>query len=279
MQTKTKIILIAAVAIFAAVSIVLVWRVTHPPKKRIVIKKRAVTKEIVRKKALPVVRKNFSNPKIAIVMDDFGYNMNDLDTLFASGLPITFSVLPNLPFSRRVAELARSRGYEVILHLPLEANDESAPAEADTIKTDMDKKKITSMLEQEIEGVPGLRGVSNHQGSKATEDRAVMSVILGDLKKRNLYYFDSLVTDRSVCRGLARDMGVPYAKRDMFLDNESSPDYIERQMLSMRRFAFRKGSVVAVCHDRKNTIHVLSKLMPELSAEGIQFVSLSDMVK
>lgn len=279
MEKKTKIILISAIAIFAVVSLFVLWRATHAPKRKIVIQKRAVIKEAVQKKALPVVQKKFSNPKVAIVMDDFGYNMKDLDTLFATKLPVTFSVLPNLAFSRRVAELARSKGYEVILHLPLEANDKSAPAEVDTIKTDMDKNKITSMLDQEMSSVPGLRGVSNHQGSKATEDKVTMSIVIGDLKKKNLYYFDSLVTDRSVCRDLARSAGVPYAKRDMFLDNTASQDYIEKQMLSLRRFAFRKGSAIAVCHDRKNTITVLNRMMPELSKDGIEFVSLSDMVK
>lgn len=279
MERKNRIIFITAVVILAVASIFVLWRITHIPKKKVIIHKRAVFKEAVKKKKLPEIQKKFSNPKVAIVIDDFGYNMSDLNTLFAAKLPVTFSVLPNLAYSRRIAELAHSKGYEVILHLPLEANDKSAPAESDTIRTDMDEKKITSMLGQEIAGVPGLRGMSNHQGSKATENKATMSIILGDLKKRNLYYFDSLVTDRSVCKEVAKGLGVPYAKRDMFLDNNQSQDYIEKQVLSLRRFAFRKGSAIAVCHDRKNTIYVLSRMMPELAAEGIEFVNLSDMVK
>ena len=135
------------------------------------------------------------------------------------------------------------------------------------------------MLNQEIMTVPGLKGVNNHQGSKATENKVTMAIIIGDLKKKNLYYFDSLVTDRSVCREVAKEKGVPYAKRDIFLDNNQSQDYIEKQVLSLRRFAFRKGSAIAVCHDRKNTIYVLSRMMPELTSEGGVFVSLSDMVK
>jgi len=279
MKPKFVIIISVAAIILITGGIMAYLRFAHVPKKGIVVQKRAVQKSAVVKKALPRIQKKFSNPKIAIVIDDFGYNMSDIDTLFASGLPVTLSILPNLSYSRRIADLARSKGYEVILHLPLEANDKLAPAESDTIKTDMDEKTITSMLDQEIAGVPGSRGVSNHQGSKATEDKATMSIIIAGLKKRKLYYFDSLVTDRSVCRALAKSALVPYAKRDMFLDNITSPDYIEKQMLSLRRFAFRKGGAIAVCHDRKNTIAVLSRMMPELSAEGIKFVPLSDMVK
>ena len=275
---KKNIVIILA-AILVGASIFVIWRVTHLPKKKIVVHKRAIMKEAAIKKSLPQVQKKFSNPKIAIVMDDFGYNMSDLDTLFASKLPVTLSILPNQPYSRRVAELAHSRKYEVILHLPLEANDKSAPAEPDTIKTDMDEKKVVSMLDQEITGVPGLKGVSNHQGSKATEDKNTMSIILSDLKKRKLYYFDSMVTDKSICREVAKNMGVPYARRDIFLDNTATQDYIEKQVLSLRRLAFRKGNAIAVCHDRKNTIYVLNKMMPELSDDGVEFVSLSGMVK
>ena len=279
MGTKTKIILAAVAAVVVAVSLVLLWRATHVSGKKIIIQKRAIVKKAAKnKETLPPVQKKFSNPKVVIVMDDFGYNMNDLDTIFTAGVPLTFSVLPNLAYSRRVALLANSKGYEVILHLPLEANDKSAPAESGTIRTDMGEKEILSMLERDIASVPPLKGVSNHQGSKATEDNAVMAVILNDLKKRGLFYFDSLVTDKSVCRALAKQTGVRYAKRDMFLDNTPSPDYIEKQVLALRRLAFRRGSAIAVCHDRKNTIAVLSRMMPELSGEGIRFVQLSDMV-
>lgn len=278
---KPKFVIIASIAVVLLITagIMLYMKATHVSKRKIIVQKRAVQKKAVVKKVLPQIQKKFQNPKVAIVMDDFGYNMSDLDTLFASKLPVTLSILPDLPYSRRVADLARSKGYEVILHLPLEANDKLAPAESGTIKTGMDPKAITSMFAKEIATVPGSVGVSNHQGSKATEDRATMSVVLAELKKRNLYYFDSLVTYKSVCKDLARDVGVPYAKRDIFLDNNSSVDYIEKQVLSLRRLAFRKGSAIAICHDRKNTIAVLNRMMPELSDDGIEFVYLSDMVK
>ena len=134
------------------------------------------------------------------------------------------------------------------------------------------------MLEQEIAEIPGLKGVSNHQGSKATEDKATMSIVIGDLKKRGLYFFDSLCTSKSVCREVAKSAGVAYAKRDMFLDDINSPESIEKEILSLRKLAYKKGSAIAICHDRKTTIFVLRKMMPLLADDGIVFVKLSDMV-
>ncbi|MFA5256146.1 MAG: divergent polysaccharide deacetylase family protein [Candidatus Omnitrophota bacterium] len=278
---KIKIIL-AAITIGLILGIAFIfWRSSHVPKRKIVIVKKAPApvKKAAKKRKFIAIQKKHSNPKVAIVIDDFGYNMNNIDRLFAIKRAVTFSVLPNLPYSKKIASLASSKGYEVILHLPMESVDSSAPAETDTIKTGMGEKDILAVLEKDIASVPGLSGVSNHQGSKATEDKRCMSIVLSGLKKRSLYFFDSLVTDKSVCRMAAARWKVPYAKRDIFLDNENNPEYIEKQMLSLRKMAFKYGSVIAVCHDRKNTIAVLSKMMPELAEEGIRFVYLSEMVK
>lgn len=278
---KNRAVIIAA-AVTVAIVIVLgifYWRSTHVQKKKIVIKPRAAAKEVAKKKELPQIQKNYQRPKVVIVMDDFGYTMGNLDALFAAKKPVTFSILPNLTYSKRVAQKALANGYEVILHLPLESLNSAASVEASTIKTGMDEKEVLAILDRDIAGVPGIKGVSNHQGSKATEDSALMGIIMKELKKRNLFFFDSLVTQRSVCRDVARSYGVPYAKRDFFLDNDMSEDAIEKQLLSLRRYAFRKGSAIAVCHDRKNTVAVLKRMMGDLAADGIVFVRLSDMVK
>jgi len=278
---KIKIILIAVTVLLIASVVFIFWRGSHAPKRKVVVVKKAhlPTKEPARKRRFIAIQKRYTNPRAAIVIDDFGYNMNNIESLFAIKKAVTFSVLPNLPYSKRIAKLASSKGYEVILHLPLESIDSAAPAEKGTIETGMSEKDMLALLDKDISAIPGLRGVSNHQGSKFTEDKRSMAIILSGLRKAGLYFFDSLVTDRSVCRQTAAEAGVPYAKRDIFLDNENSPEYIEKQLLSLRRMAFKYGSVIAVCHDRKNTIAVLSKMMPELAEEGIRFVYLSEMVK
>jgi polysaccharide deacetylase 2 family uncharacterized protein YibQ len=280
MEDRRKIIVAAAAlgVVLIALGSILYWKFTCAPKKKAVVYKRAVVKEVVKKRELPAVQKKYANPKVAIVIDDFGYSMKWMDELFAPRLPVTLSILPNLRYSRRIAQLAHSKGCEVILHLPMEATDKTVPEELDTIKTGMDEKKVASMLDQEISQIPYLKGVSNHQGSKATEDNATMSVVIGELKKKGLYFFDSFCTSKSVCREAARAAGVPYARRDMFLDDVNTPESVEKELLSLRKLAFRKGKAIAVCHDRKVTIAVLSKMMPLLADDGIVFVYLSEMV-
>lgn len=238
----------------------------------------AVPAPVKKKAILPEIIKKTPHPKVAIVMDDFGYNMNDIDELFAIKEPLTISVLPNLPYSSRMAERARSEGYEVILHLPLESHRKDVREELDTVRSGMSKADVLVRLDREIASVPGLRGVSNHMGSKSTEDAALMRMIMERLKGEDLYFFDSLTSQKSVCKKVASTVGLRYASRDIFLDNSNNEEDIKRQILELRRLAFKRGSLIGICHYRKTTIKVLARMMPALKADGVRFVFLSELV-
>ena len=49
-------------------------------------------------------------PKLAIIIDDIGYDGAATDSVLALNFPITLSVLPNLPLSTEVADAAHRRG-------------------------------------------------------------------------------------------------------------------------------------------------------------------------
>ena len=90
--------------------------------------------------------------KIAIVIDDWGYNVNNLSILDQIQYPLTAAILPNLNYSRQVAEELHSRGLEVILHLPME------PVE----KFRLEKNTVmVSFDEAAVKDVPGFVSVVN----------------------------------------------------------------------------------------------------------------------
>ena len=249
-----------------------------PPARRVSTPKVAEKKERVSRRPAVKARK-FKNPRVAIVMDDFGYNMNNLEELFSIRQPVTLSILPSLRYSRRIADIAVAHGYEIILHLPMEAHNKDIREEEGTIRCGMAKEEVIALLDKDIAGVPGLKGVSNHMGSKATEDRGLMEIVLKYLKKRRLYFFDSFTSQKSVGSDVARAEGLRSAKRDIFLDNLNDFDYIEKQMWVLKKFAFARGRAIAICHDRRNTVRALKKLMPDMAKDGIIFVYLSELVK
>jgi polysaccharide deacetylase 2 family uncharacterized protein YibQ len=216
--------------------------------------------------------------KIAIVIDDWGYNLNNLHIIEQIKEPLNCSVLPNLAYSRRVAEELHSRGFQIILHLPMEPH-EKYKLEKDTILTSMDETTIRDIVERDLASIVYAKGVSNHMGSRATEDTRTMGIVFKELKKRHLYFLDSFVSSKSVCFELARKMGLGFAKRDVFLDNKEEPRYIKQQIYKLKLKAKIYGHAIGIGHDRKITLEVLRETMPELEKEGYKFVFVSELVK
>lgn len=223
---------------------------------------------------VPVVIKG----QIAIVLDDWGYNLNNLPILEQINIPLTLSVLPHLNYSRRVADEAHKRGFEVILHLPMEPY-EKYRLEKNTIMTSMDEATIRDIIRQSLDNVHYAVGVSNHMGSKATEDRKTMGIIFKELKSRKLYFLDSFVSSRSICLELARKMHLPFCSRDIFLDNKDDPEYINGQLAKLKMRARLHRQAIGIGHDRKVTLEVLKAALPELEKEGYKFVFASELVK
>jgi len=188
--------------------------------------------------------------------------------------------LPFKPFSTEAARLAHSKNKDVIVHMPMEPHNKADYSlEEKTLLTTMDRDKVLNMLDQAFESVPYACGVSNHMGSMATENARLMKIVLGYLRKREMFFLDSLVTPRSVCRKLAQSLKLRYAQRDVFIDNESDRVYIRAQLVKLSVMAKNRGVAVGIGHDRVNTIAVLRGVIPEFRAQGYEFVNLSEVVE
>jgi len=216
--------------------------------------------------------------RIAIVIDDWGYNLHNLYILEQIKYPLTVSILPNLDYSRTLAASLDKRGLEIILHLPMEPH-EKFRLEKNTILTTMDEQAIRNILAQDLDDISYAKGVSNHMGSKATEDLKTMSIVFRELKKRNLFFLDSLVSPRTICFNLANKMHLGFVKRDVFLDNKEEAGYIRQQIHRLKARARIYGQAVGIGHDRQITLEVLKEVMPELEKQGYRFVFVSELVK
>lgn len=222
-------------------------------------------------------------PRIAVVLDDWGYSQRNVPALQRLRRPLTLSVLPRLRYSAAVARAGRAAGCEIILHLPIESHRHEADPrfrmEARTIVAAMSDAAIAADVREALASVPGCRGVSNHQGSKGTEDARVMRAVLRELKRRRLYFLDSLVTPRSVCAAVAREVGVPFAQRRRFLDNDNRAAYIETQLRALAADARARGTAIGIGHDRPATLATLARVLPQLEREGVRCVPLSELVR
>lgn len=250
----------------------------------------AVAVTFVRSRMAPPTARPSPGPppvRVAIVLDDFGYSARTLPLLERLRYPVTCAVLPHLPYSAAAAETAHRRGDEVILHLPLEPHrssfsepgEQPTGLEQGTIYTSMQPEDVQRRLDAAVASVPYLVGVSNHMGSRATEDPRLMRLILGRLKSRRLYFLDSFVTNKSVAIEQARQLALPCARRDVFLDNDPVEASIVEQLDHLVTIARRQGSAIGIGHDRPVTLEVLRRVMPRYAKAGVRFVTLSELVR
>ncbi len=219
--------------------------------------------------------------KIAFVLDDWGYTMHNCQSLKNIAAPLTVAVLPNLKHSDDIIKCADVAGKDVMLHLPLEPfqNNDRYPDNY-LITTAMKPAQVIQLLEDTIRKMPAIIGVNNHMGSKATEDRSLMKVIFQRLKKHNLFFVDSMTSPHhSICGELATEMKLPFAQRDVFLDNVNAKEDIKKQIVLLAQKARKKGSAIAIGHDRDLTMEVLEEQIPVLQDEGFEIVGVKALLK
>ena len=217
--------------------------------------------------------------KVAIVIDDWGYNMHNMKLLDSIPIPLTMAILPNLPFSRKIAQRQSDRpDRQVILHMPMKPDDDTVRLEKNTLMPDMDESQIDSLLNISLGSVPYAKGVSNHMGSSATRDRALIRTVMKGLKQRGLYFLDSLATVETVCQEEADKAKVDFIKRDIFLDNNADRQYITSQMDKLIGLARRIGYGVGIGHDRELTLQIIMDYAQKVP-DDIRFVLISEVVE
>ena len=277
-QRNIAIALLAAIALIEAFFLF----VYKPKVTRAKEKVAAVTKPRPAKPAVLLIHRETPKPlqgRIVIIVDDCGYNLRPCEFSAKIKSPVTFSVLPSLQHSTEVAECVHGNNKEVMLHLPLEPhNNDDVYPENYLIKTSMSEAKIQGIIRKSLKSVPYASGVNNHMGSKATENTKIMTAIFNELKKRNLFFIDSLVTNNSVCQTVAKSMELPFGKRDIFLDNQNARESIEHQFELLTQEAKEKGYAVAIGHDRHLTLQIIEEQTGLLEKEGFKIISVKDLL-
>lgn len=218
-------------------------------------------------------------PKLALVIDDFGYARSDLtEAFFEIDLPLTISVIPSLARTRYAIERAKDAQKELILHLPMEA--ENYEPEEGFIATAMDDERIMAMVEGYLQEMPGIVGVNNHLGSLATRDGRVMRAVMTVIKDHDMFFLDSLTSSESIAYNTARSMDVPAAKNDLFLDDDTKdPLVVEERLLHLITLAKKRGRAVGIGHPRKWTFEAISRNEEILKESGVDLVFVSEMMK
>ena len=217
--------------------------------------------------------------RIAIIIDDIGDNLiNGLRIVHLPGA-VTCSFLPYTPYARQLAIAAHRRHKDVMLHLPMESEDSQEDPGPGALTLNMTQEEFTRTFQADLAAIPFASGVNNHMGSLITRHPGHMTWLMREINRRgDLFFVDSRTTEATVAQRVAQETGVPNLHRDVFLDNDLHPDAIAAQFAQLIAQAKRRGSAVAIGHPHPATLRFLEEKLPNLGEEGIQLVSVSQLI-
>jgi polysaccharide deacetylase 2 family uncharacterized protein YibQ len=193
--------------------------------------------------------------------------------------PLTLSYLPYARDLAAQAASGRSAGHEIMLHLPMEPQGGDVDPGPNALTLALSPADAAARLQSNLGAFDGYVGVNNHMGSRYTEDRTAMQSVLREIQRRGLLFVDSRTSGRSVGLELARQLKMPAAARDVFLDNDQAPAAIRAQLSRLEAAAKRNGAAIAIGHPHDATIEALAEWLPTVVGKGFDLVPVTHIVR
>ena len=241
--------------------------IIYPFKKTV---KTVPVKPLITKHHKPLAR-------LAIIIDDMGYNKKVGRGLIDLDMPLTFAFLPYSPFLNNLRKKAVERGRIIMLHMPMEPkkNANGANPGKGALLTGMNRDKIKKAFFNALSRVDGTVGVNNHMGSLFTENEAGVKDFLLCVKSKGLFVVDSLTSPDSAVYPIAKDMMIPVFRRDIFLDNVQTEPAIQSQLDRLVSISLKRGWAIGIAHPYPKTLEVLKKNEKKFNKKGIEIVPVS----
>jgi len=219
-------------------------------------------------------------PRVAVIVDDLGARRDVFDVLRDIRRPLTVAVLPGLPLSEWTAREAAQAGMEVLLDLPMEPYrfPEVDPGPGALLMA-MSPQEMQAQIGAHLASVPGAVGVTNHMGSRMTEDRARMRTVLEVMAGRRLFLVDGLTSNLSVAYDEAKAQGLRAGRRQVIVDHGAGEAGDRVRWEEVVWWAETRGEVIVIAHGHPLTARLLREYVPRWEARGMRLVPVSQLAR
>ncbi|MGB9788639.1 MAG: divergent polysaccharide deacetylase family protein [Dictyoglomus turgidum] len=229
----------------------------------------------------PISRISGVLSKIAFVVDDVVEDNYWVHELLSFPYTLNISIIPTRK-AEKVAEKIFERGWEIMMHLPMESITYPKDAKylvAEAIMVGMNEDEIDNIVRTHLKRFGNIKvsWVNNHMGSKVTKDPETMEKVINVFKKYNLAFLDSKTILGSVAYKMANSSGIPSLENMLFIDHENDENKIRLRFLKAINMAKSKGWGVFILHLRPKTIKVLKELEKEGFFADVDLVKISDL--
>lgn len=227
--------------------------------------------------AAPLSADEQQQPAMVVIIDDLGDNLKKgLAAVHLPG-PVTLAIMPHTPFGPRLAHAGHQLGKEIMLHAPME-NHAGKRLGPGGLTSAMDEATFKTTLKEGLASIPYVEGLNNHMGSALTEKSQHMAWTMDVAAEQDLFFIDSRTSAKSQALAQARLHRIPSQSRDVFLDNDLSPEALNRQFSQAIRIAKRHGAVILIGHTYPASVKFLQENLPKLDEMGISLVSASALL-
>lgn len=217
--------------------------------------------------------------KIVIIIDDMGVSRKlSKETLELPG-PLTLAFLPYASGLKSITKEARDKGHELMIHMPMEPINSKLDVGSIALLDDMKEKEINKALDEAFASFEGYVGINNHMGSKVTQNKEIMDLVMERLTEKDLLFVDSKTISTSLAGAVAAQHGLDYAERDVFLDHHDNDEFVKDSLSRVEAVARRRGYAIAIGHPKSSTIKNLKEWLPTLKEKGFEIVPISEVVK
>lgn len=120
-------------------------------------------------------------------------------------------------------------------------------------RPELTQEERARRLDAALAKVPFVQGLNNHEGSRMTAVRPAMAWLAEELQRRGLYLVDSRTSAATVAASEAQRIGLASVSRDVFLDNEATPEAVSAQLQAGVALARKQGSALLIGHPHKAT--------------------------
>lgn len=218
-------------------------------------------------------------PRIALVIGGMG--LNPQATASAIELLPEAVTLAFAPYGRNLAQQvakSRERGHETILQAPMDGfggeADEPGP---NVLRTGAPAAETRTRLHWHMTRFTGYVGVAGYMGARFTADASALGLVMDELSRRGLFYFDDASSPRSLSTAAALRAGALLVKADVAID--ARLDEIDGALARLEQIARNRGSAVGSGAGLPIVVEKAARFARGLEARGIHLVPASSLAR
>jgi polysaccharide deacetylase 2 family uncharacterized protein YibQ len=219
-------------------------------------------------------------PRVAVVISGLGISAVSTQRAI-NGLPagVTLAFAPYAGDVQRWVSLARQKGHEVLLEVPMEPYDfpDSDPGQY-TLRTGVGEDTNTKKLVWSLTRFTGYVGVTNLLGGRMLTDAGALEPMLTYLTRRGLLFFDNGSAMHSVAQDVAGRVGAPFSQATLTIDSIQAAMEIDHRLTDLETEARTKGSAVGSGFLYPVTVERVNLWARGLPGRGLVLAPISALV-